>query len=487
MADIERIKQRVQYALDYWKAPSIAVGIVKDGKVVLNTAYGYRNIDQKLPANEDSIYRIASCSKAFTATALAKLVDEGKLFWDSKVKDIAPEIQFYDDYTNNNVTVRDLLCHRTGLPENEPMLFRDDITRESIIEKLKYVKPSWPIRTHWCYNNACYVAAGVIVEKISGMSWEQYVEENITKPLGMDRTFFYLEDWENKDDNFCTPYNPGADGPVECENLTYSAEDKSKGIGAPMGPAGSMASTINDMLKWVNFNLNQGEVDGIQLISKKVMKELHKPQMVMDSLFGLPYPDEDLFSYGLGWFIESYRGHKIVNHSGGIHGFGTLVWMVPDINLGMVFITNVVGNMSRFALVNEVVDEFIDAEKTDWQKRFMDFIQQPSNPEDSYIDSIAIKKKENTTPSHPLIDYTGTYYNDVAGKVEIQLENNQLVVHSMALEGKLAHFHYDSFTVTESNYYLDGCNVLFQMDKKGDIASFEMPVDIGVNEVFKKQ
>ena len=365
MINVESLRGMIAEELKAWDQPSISVGIVKDGKVELAEGFGYANMDKQVKPDPDTLYQIGSCSKAFTAAAVAILVDRGILEWDKPVVSYMPWLRFKEPFTTANVTVRDLLCHRTGLPRHDAYWIDGPCTRKEMVKNLRNMQPGWSFRSHWCYQNTCIVAAGMLVEEMTGKTWEEFVKKEIFEPLGMTRSTFYVDAIE-ADANHATPYDRPT--PVELQGireipfLKSDREDMAKGIGAPYGPAGSIMSTVNDMLKWVQFNLNNGRVGDKQLISEAAMKEMHKANMLMSEPLLMPCKEMDFFSYGMGWFVETYRGHVMVEHGGNINGFSALVTMIPDQKLGVVTLTNFNDSFDTYATTYEIIDRVLGVE-----------------------------------------------------------------------------------------------------------------------------
>lgn len=493
MSIVEKVRENINKELALWDQPSIAVGIVKDGKVVLNEGFGYADVEKQMQSNADTMYQIGSCSKAFTAAAAALLVDQGKLEWDKPVHEYMPWLEFQDPYTTLNVTVRDLLCHRTGLPRHDAYWINGPCTRREMAENLRNMQPVWSFRSHWCYQNTCFVAAGLLIEELSGMTWEEFVQENILKPLGMDRTTFYV-DAIKADPNHATPYSrllpTDLTGYEAIDFLKSDCEDMSKGIGAPYGPAGSIMSTINDMCKWVQFNLDNGKVDGKQIISEANMKEVHKANMLMSEPLLLPFPEEDFYSYGMGWFVETYRGHVMVEHGGNIDGFSALVTMIPDMQLGIVCLTNFNNSFNTYASTNDILDLYMGAQGGDWHNRWRKIIGDLFASEPEKMKLMNGEQIPNTTPSHDLADYAGVYHNACYGDIVITYKDNSLYFLYNKEESPLMHFHYDTFQIHNPKALFANMNLRFEADRSGKIHALEFGIVLNPeakDEIFVKK
>lgn len=489
---VQSIRKQIMEELPLWDQPSISVGIIKNGEVVLKEGFGFADEGKNLKADADTMYQIGSCSKAFTAAAVALLVDQGKIGWDVPVKTYMPWIEFKDPFVTENVTVRDLLCHRTGLPRHDAYWIGTPVTREEMVRNLRNMQPCWSFRSQWCYQNTCYVAAGMLIETVSGMSWEEFVKENIFLPLGMNRSTFYVDVIEG-DANRAAPYArclpTDMNGYEQVPFLKSVQEDMAKGIGAPYGPAGSIMSTINDMMKWVAFNLNNGKVGDKQIISEANMKEIHKPQMLMSEPLLVPFPEQDFYSYAMGWFTESYRGHMMVEHGGNINGFSALVTMIPDMELGVVTLTNFDNSFNTYATTYSILDAYMGAENGDWHKRWRELIAQVFTSAPEQTKALNGEKIEGTVPSRALEGFVGTYNNATYGDLVIGMEDGKLTFAYGEGKSALEHFHYDTFTITNPKHLFAGMNLTFLTDKFGKLSiSFDIVLNPAAQaEIFTKK
>ena len=449
---LAQLREMAEEGLSLWESPSVAVGIVKDGSTVFSGGFGRRDVENGLPADGKTLYQIGSCSKAFTAALVAVLVDQGKLAWDAPVIRYVPEVRFYDAFTTENVTLRDLLCHRTGLPRHEYSWYGTDFDKATLVHNLRYLEPNQPIRTKFQYNNQCFILAGYIVERVTGKSFEENLDEYIFGPLGMSRSCAFIDDIEG-DENHAVPYdrtdpNDALHGMKKIPFYRMPKEDKSKGIGAPLGPAGSVNSCTDDMLKWVSLHLNDGEFEGKRLISEAAMKEMHKPQMLLSAPLDMPMEETSFWCYGLGWFVETYRGHKILHHGGNINGFSGFTSFVPDLKLGVVAYTNMNSSYLHFALGREIIDHYLGVSGGNWVKRYHDFVAGRAGAHEEFIRKLTGDRVEGTHPSHPLEDYVGVYGRPGYTDVKISLRDGKLRLFFIDTDVELAHFHYDTFVLS---------------------------------------
>lgn len=492
MINIEELRKNITEELGKWDLPSLGVGIIKDGKIELADGFGFKDMENRLPAGADTMYQIGSCSKAFTAAACAKLVDMGKLEWDRPVIEYLPWLRFKDEFTTLNVTVRDLLCHRTGLPRHDAYWIDGPCTRKEMVENLANMAPAWSFRSYWCYQNTCFVAAGMLIEELSGMSWEEFVKKEIFEPLGMTRSSFYVDVIANDPDHaepYDRPVPTDLNGIVKVGFLKSDREDMALGIGAPYGPAGSIMSTVNDMLKWVEFNLNNGKVGDEQIISEENMKEIHKPQMLMAYPLLTDWPETDFYSYAMGWFTETYRGHMMVEHGGNINGFSALVTMIPDMDLGIVCLANFNDAFNTYSSTYEIIDRYLGITDGNWDERYRGFIAEVFGAALEQAKALLPEKIEGTVPSKDLGEYTGTFKNPTYGNVVIELEDGGLFFTYNKQKSPLVHYHYDTFTVEDPHALYNGVAVTFPVGRNGKIETLDfdavMNPAVG-SEIFKR-
>lgn len=329
---VKLLDDYIENAVTVWNPPGLAVTVVKDGEIVFTKAYGTRTLGENKPVDKHTLFGCMSTTKAFTAAALAMLVDEGKLKWDDHVINCLPDFQLYDPYMTREITVRDLLTHRTGLGNTDYLWGWMQISGDSALYKMRDVKPSYSLRSSFIYQNLMYLAAGKVIEKVSGQSWESFLKERIYIPLEMNETFAKYEmvkDIKNKADAHF-PYEGKI---IKIDQL----------IADEIGPAGSMWSSINDIGKWIQFLLNDGIHKGDTLISDRNFKELFKPQQIIPS--NEFYPTQKLTkpnwtTYGLGWFQHDYRGKIVQFHTGSLPGMIAIAGLIPEENIGVYVMGN---------------------------------------------------------------------------------------------------------------------------------------------------
>jgi CubicO group peptidase (beta-lactamase class C family) len=321
----------VKKAMADWKVPGLSVGVVKGGEVVWLEGFGVRDVATQAPVTPDTLFAIGSASKAFTATALALLVEDGRLSWDAPVRTYVPTFKLKDAAATERMTPRDLVTHRSGLPRHDLVWYAADLPRREIVARLQYLEPSADFRARWQYQNLMFMTAGYLAGEVAGTSWEGLVRSRILAPLGMSASNFSVED-SKKSPDFANPYQEVQDKATLIPFRNIDA----------VGPAGSINSSARDMTRWLMLQLGGGRVGETRLLSEAGLAELHRPQMAIADAG--PDPEITNRSYGLGWFVESYRGHVRVQHGGAIDGFTANVTFVPREGMGIVALANLDGS-----------------------------------------------------------------------------------------------------------------------------------------------
>lgn len=470
--DLEATVARV---MKTFEVPGLSLAIVKDGQVLLAKGYGVKKLGEPDPVDARTLFGIASNSKVFTAVALGMLVDEGKIRWDAPVIDYLPDFQMYDPAVSREITVRDLLCHRCGLGlgAGDLMLWpASDLNRKEILSRVRYIRPSSSFRTRYAYNNIMFVVAGELLERVSGLRWEDFVREKIQKKVGMEfsNTSCALVE---KEENRAWPHVP-LEGKVVPVKTLYLTEN--------VNPAGGINSCAEDMAKWMLVLLNNGKLaDGSQLVSERVLNEITTiatPIPVSRPAPELEPAAMNFNGYALGLRIRDYRHYKVLTHTGGLEGYVSQVWLMPEIGLGVTVLTNQESTAAFAALTYQIVDYYLKAQKFDWVEAYRKFNERNARRSKEELDKIYASRKKDTRPSLPLQEYAGLYRDDWYGEVEIKLENGQLTMqfkHSPELYGKLEHWHYDTFVARWFDRELRAdAFVTFNLDHEGKISEVKM-------------
>ena len=456
----------VEKGLEDWNVPGVAIAIVKDGEVIMAKGYGYKDVENKKAVTPKTQFAIGSSSKAFTAATIAMLVDDGLLEFDEPIKTYIPNFRMYDEYVTNNINARDLLCHRSGLPRHDLAWYGSDKPREELMAALPYLEPTAKFREAWQYQNLMFMTAGYLVEQVTGQTWEQFTQQRIFDPLEMTNSNFSVIDMQKTTD-FALPYREEDGNILKMEFRNIDA----------IGPAGSINASIEDMAKWLKFQLDEGKVGEEQLIQPSTFQQMHVPQMVMPSR--LVYDELHHNTYGMGWFINSYRGHARVEHGGNIDGFSASVGMLPRDGIGVVVLTNKNGTSLTSIIRNNVFDRLLGLEEIDWNDRLKQASATSDNEEEKE-EEYPLQKK-NTTPSHDLADYVGDYTHKGYGKVSTLLSNDSLFLEVRGFKSYLKHYHYDVFKCETG--ILNGSKVAFTMNIDGDIETLSIPLESGIDDI----
>jgi len=464
-------------AMADFKVPGAAVVVVKDGKVLLVKGYGYRDAAKKLPITGKTLFPIASITKSFTVTALGTLVDQGRLEWDKPVREYLPGFRMYDPVATEQLTPRDLVTHRSGLPRHDLLWYSSSLTRDQLVARLRYLEPSKPIRSTYQYNNLMFVTAGYLAGQVAGTSWEELVQRQILTPLGMNTTRFSSQD-ARKSPDYALPYRKNRKTDVVSE-IEFSQW-------GDVGPAGSMNSCIDDMARYLLLHVNKGNVDGKQLLGKNNADQMQSPQMVIQRspLFAeLSEP-----AYGMGFFIETYRGHKHVSHGGNLDGFSLQLSFLPKDGIGVVVLTNLDGTFLRDLVPYYVYDRLLGLDNIDWVQRFLQIERKAKDQELTAEKKGYTGQKMGTHPSHEVRDYEGEFEHPGYGKISIRLDAKtnppSLVMKLNDVERPLEHFHYDTFQVPANVLDpFEKLRITFPTDPQGELSTLTATLEPNVKAI----
>jgi len=440
--DLKSLDSYFEKARQEWEIPGIAVAIVKDGKTIFAKGYGVLDINKKDKVDENSLFAIASNTKAFTVAALSILVDEGKLKWDDRVTDYLPYFQLYDPYVTHEMRIRDLLCHRTGLEtfSGDLLWYESTYTPEEIVRRARFLKPVYGFREHFGYSNIMYIAAGEVVKRVSGKTWDEFVQTHFLNPLKMKRTTTTVSVL-GKMDNVAQPHKVVLG--EKAEVIPYMSWDNAKA-------AAALNSSVSEMAEWIKMQLNEGEWNGKRFVSKENI-DLARQVFIAQSVSAgsrQNYPSKHFQGYGLGWSLFDYQGVKVIGHGGGADGMISKVSFVPEEGIGFVILTNSINWVST-ALMYRILDNYFDAEEKDWSGLFLSYKKAQIAREKEAQKQDEEKRVKNTQPLE-LSSYTGTYGGKLYGKAKVELENGELVLRflkSPNLVGKLTHWHYNTFKI----------------------------------------
>ncbi|WP_054950681.1 serine hydrolase [Numidum massiliense] len=460
---LKGLSKLVAEKLEEWNVPGAAVAVVKDDEVVMAEGFGYRDVDQRLEVTPETVFAIGSVTKSFTTAAMGVLVDEGKLDWDEPVRDYLPGFKLHDPVATERLTPRDLACHRSGLPRHEFVWYHNAaITREELIERLRYLEPNVDFREKWQYQNLMYTTAGYMAGKLAGDSWEGFVRERLLTPLEMHESNFSVEEMQRLP-NYALPYKLKDN---VLKQIPFHNIDA-------IGPAGSINSNVLEMANWVKFQINKGTFSGKSLISEATMATMHTPHM--PCTICLPSKELPMSNYGLGWFIDPYRGYHMLHHGGNIDGFSALVSFMPYENIGLVILTNMDASPLPYALNFYIYDQLLGNEAIDWNGRMKEEQKKMKEMQTGLKGAPKSDPIEGTTPSHPLEDYTGKYAHPGYGELKVELVKGKLQVFFNSFALPLTHYHYDTFVLdfepVEAKFLTS-----FHTDVHGYIAHYTIPL-----------
>ncbi|MCL2421229.1 MAG: serine hydrolase [Defluviitaleaceae bacterium] len=478
------LKGHIEASLEFWKVPGVAVAIVKDGEVVLSEGYGYKDLENKKKMTANTVLPIGSATKSFTSMAAGILADDGQLDWDTPVNEYIPGFKMFDPVASAHVSIRDMLCHRTGMPRHDLMWAGGtglSFTREELIRRVRFLENNAQFREKGQYQNHMFATVGHAVEKISGKSWEDFVKEKIFTPLGMKHSNFHVADSQKAPD-YGMPYRLDYD-----KNEIQPAEFME--LGAP-GPAGSINSTVNDMTNWIKLILGKGAIGDTRVVSEERMTEMLTAHTHMQ-LLPWEFPEIQLLSAGLGWFVDIYRGHRCYHHGGNVTGFTALVTMLPDQDMGICILANMNSTFLTYALQNEIYDRVLGAEKTDWNARYKEEIDKLLEQMNAGKAELANSRKESTKPSLDLDAYVGEYEHPGYGTLTITKGQGDEADFNADFNGnglRMTHFHYDQFSLHLDRFGAE-LPSRFSLSVAGEVESLSVPFEgaLGKDIVFTKK
>ena len=464
-----------------WHAAGFAVAVVLKDKVVYAEGFGYRDYEKKIPVTPNTLFAIGSCTKAFTASLIGMLNKEGKIDLDKPVRNYMPDLKFYNNEMNDHITLRDMMCHRTGLPRHDISWYLfPSHSRDSLLTRIQYMEPSAGLREKWQYNNFMFMALGAIVEKITGKPWEENIREKLFTPLGMTNSDVSLADWTKSNE----------------ESLGYEVEKDSiikkqdhYDIAA-MSPAGSINSSVNDMAKWVALWIHGGKLNGKEFLPPDFVTDAITVQMAAGG--GLPdkdMPDLYFSGYGFGWFLSSYRGHYRVEHGGNIDGFSASTCFYPTDSIGIIVLSNQNGSSVPSVVRNLIADRMLGLKYYDWET----YLKSRSDLAKAKEKAAEIKKVKDTATvgkdSHSRKDYEGVYSNPGYGRFEITLKRDSFFVSTPRMNLWMQHKNYDIFSLwpIDDKEGIDTIGmsflVQFNTNLSGDIESASIQLEASVKPI----
>jgi len=468
-----KLEQAIHKTMKTFQVPGVAVAIVKDDKVVMSQGFGVIEYGKKAKVNADTLFGIASNTKAMTAAILAGLVDEGKVTWQTKIIDIIPEFQMPDAYVTREFTVLDLLSHNSGLGlgAGDLMIWPETtLTNADVIKGLKYLPQVSSFRSEFAYDNLMYVIAGEIIAKLTGQPWQDVIKQHIFEPLGMKNTKAKFSMISKNNNNVARAHVP-LDGQLNVVGGNFLEKFSS---------AGSVASSVNDMSLWLKAQLNRGSYSQ----NKRLFSD-QQSQAMWQARTLLPVSDDaakndktHFFAYGLGWFLNDYHGVKLIHHSGGILGMVSKVVLVPEENLAMVILTNQQSGYAFYAIYHQILNEYLETPDKDWTDHYQILRDKNVAAEKNRMAEEDKTVNRNSKPSLPLSEYAQIYLDNWYGEINITYKNNQLNMNfsnTAALTGTLEHYQYNTFIVRWHDRTLEAdAFVNFNLNANGSINNATM-------------
>lgn len=464
-----QIDSLVEQVQQDWKIPGIAVSLVKDGAVAFAKGYGVRAVGTPERVDGDTLFSIGSCTKSFTAAALALLVDEGKIAWDDPVRRYRPDFAVADEWMSEHVTMRDLLAHRLGLKRATPLYISLQYSQSELIERMRYYEPLVDFRSEFTYDNAQYTLAGALVEAVSGQPWRDFVRERLFAPLGMTRSQTCYAD-ASHDMN-----RSGAHTLIPRGVLVNSSAMIGDVVEVPWQnignePAGSIVSSARDLAAWLIMLLSGGRYAGNVLIQPETLVQLHQPQTVSIDIEQSPFAPLYLlgspthfWTYGLGFYVIDYRGHKMVIGGGQIRGMNSLFVLLPELNTGYSILVNVNNTAAHFAISNGIADLLIGDGQRDWNQELLGLAMMVEQGEQTHLDGIIATRQANVAPTHTLSARVGSYQHRLYGRAVVEMQGGQAFVrYGKGYVGTLEHWSGDTYLARWEDIGLNPAFVTFE-------------------------
>ncbi|MGH7711355.1 MAG: serine hydrolase [Gemmatimonadaceae bacterium] len=465
-APAARLDAYTAQALTAWGLPGVAVAVVHNDSIVFAKGYGVRELGKPEPITPNSVFAIGSTSKAFTAASIAMLVADGKVKWDDPVTKHLPDFQLFDPYVTRELTLRDILTHRSGLARGDRLWANSGFTRSEVLHRVRFLKPSWSFRSTYGYQNIMFLAAGTVVERVSGKTWDDFVAQRIFQPLGMSNSVTSITHLSTLAD-VATPHEriDSAYRPVAWLNIDN------------IGPAGSINSSVNDMAQWIRLQLGRGVYKGQRLLDSAGVKEMHTATTVIrpSAQDERMYPMSNLSAYGLGWSLRDYYGRRMVSHGGAIRGMRAQVTLIPDAKLGVVVLTNSPQSSFPTAIANVAVDLYLGNPDRDWSTLMLDATKQAEARAVAERKRRESERVAGTSPSLAATRYAGVYVDSMYGEVSVTHESDRLRLQfGPHYTSDLQHWHFDTFEAVPKDTVLGRFFVRFVVDASGKPSALDI-------------
>ena len=455
----------VEHAMHDGGVPGLAIAIVKNDSVVFAKGYGLREMGKPDRVDPHTLFAIGSNTKAFTAAVVGTLVDEGKMRWDAPATTYLPGFQLYDPWVTREITIRDLLSHRSGLGRRGDLLwYGSAYSRDEILRRIRYLTPNTSFRSQFGYQNIMFLAAGQAAAAAAGTSWDDLIADRIFRPLHMTESNTSVSALAGRTD-VATPHFiiNGQPTPIAWRNIDN------------IGPAGAINSTVLDMARWVRMQLAGGTLDGTTILKPATLAEMRTPQTIIASPPDSLFPSMHFSAYGFGWVLQDYLGRKLVWHNGGIDGMLSEVRLIPEEHLGIIILSNAEAHELNPALAFRIMDAYLGAPPRDWSALYLARFKKNLAAQQAAEKAVDAARVPDTKPSLPLDAYAGTYADTMYGAARVTLEQGKLVLrYGPSFTGSLEHWHYDTFRVTWSEAREGASFVTFTLDAAGKVDRMEV-------------
>lgn len=461
--DLKYLDTVIPREMQQWKIPGLAISVARKGTILYSKGFGFGNLENSRKVDAKTIFPIASTTKSFTATAMATILGAEAIDWDTNVTSIYPDFVVKDPYLTQNITIGDILSHRTGLSGNDLIWYGNKITPQDLLKKVNLLKPTTPFRISFQYNNLMYVLAGHLIERLSGLTYGEYLKKTFLVPIGMESTFTNIADAKELG-NYARPYASMKDTITEIPHLDLDM----------VLPAGGLFSNVGDLSKWLMFLMSKE--DQRELCRKNIQDtQSFQIPLPKDPFIHLLFPESRFISYGMGWFVHSYKGITVIEHTGNTDGYSTHLIMLPELDMGVVILTNLNTNFYSFALKNRIIDFLYSKEETDWNDHYYRGFEVFFDVRKNLAHKKNMERKMGTKPTFPLEKYIGNFSHTFYGSIRMERKNDLLTIRFLnGIEGALSHWHYDTFKINWENKLLGDSYINFSSNRSGEIAKLNI-------------
>jgi CubicO group peptidase (beta-lactamase class C family) len=467
----KEIEGMVEKAMQAWNVPGLAMTIVKDDQVLMARGFGIRELGKAERVDEHTLFAIGSNTKAFTAAALGLLVQEGKLAWDDPVSQYLPWFQLQDPHASQLITLRDLVCHRSGLGTwAGDVLLLSSYSAEEVVRRVRHIPPAFGFRAGYGYSNLMFVAAGLVISAVSGLSWDDFIRQRLFEPLGMGESVTNPR-YFGTNANIAMPH----------EDVKGALQAIPYGEDINVGAAGSICASVADIAIWLRMQLNEGQLDGKTILSPAILQETHSPHtpIRLSALEKKIFPSRHFAAYGLGWFLSDIHGRLTIRHTGGVDGMLSSVALIPEEKLGIAIFSNKLPNSAFILLQHALIDRLLGIDERDWLQTYLDM-----QSEGKEAAELAEKQREagrapNTRPALDTAQYCGSYQSPILGQATVSMEGERMRIQLAAhktLCGSLSHWHYDTFLCQWDNPVLGESLIPFISDGQGQVTELKLKI-----------